>query len=346
MLKNLTGAKLGIFIFLGSTLLVIGIFLLGNKESLFRPTFTVKAYFKNIEGLRNGAPVRLGGIDVGSVKNIEIVKDTTGKVEVTMRLHNEVQRFIRKDTKASIETEGLVGNKVVVLEIGSATADLIEEGGTIQAKDPIGFGAVIEETQGIMGYTKEMTKNMADLFERINKGEGTIGKILTDDKLYFQATELTKRADQSLGAIIIELEKVSQIFKTLGSGVSEVITNVNQAVIEVDTIIEGVSKGRGLLGQVLVEGTKYDSLFTNTMSEIQKTSVEARIAASRLSENMEALKHNWLFKSYFEDRGYWDKAEYEDQINSSLRELDEKIKIIDQRIETLKRLEEKASINK
>ena len=346
MFKNLTGAKLGIFIFLGSTLLVIGIFLLGNKESLFRPTFTVKAYFKNIEGLRNGAPVRLGGIDVGSVKNIEIVKDTTGKVEVTMRLHNEVQRFIRKDTKASIETEGLVGNKVVVLEIGSATADLIEEGGTIQAKDPIGFGAVIEETQGIMGYTKEMTKNMADLFERINKGEGTIGKILTDDKLYFQATELTKRADQSLGAIIIELEKVSQIFKTLGSGVSEVITNVNQAVIEVDTIIEGVSKGRGLLGQVLVEGTKYDSLFTNTMSEIQKTSVEARISASRLSENMEALKHNWLFKSYFEDRGYWDKAEYEDQINSSLRELDEKIKIIDQRIETLKRLEEKASINK
>ena len=346
MFKNLTGAKLGIFIFLGSTLLVIGIFLLGNKESLFRPTFTVKAYFKNIEGLRNGAPVRLGGIDVGSVKNIEIVKDTTGKVEVTMRLHNEVQRFIRKDTKASIETEGLVGNKVVVLEIGSATADLIEEGGAIQAKDPIGFGAVIEETQGIMGYTKEMTKNMADLFERINKGEGTIGKILTDDKLYFQATELTKRADQSLGAIIIELEKVSQIFKTLGSGVSEVITNVNQAVIEVDTIIEGVSKGRGLLGQVLVEGSKYDSLFTNTMSEIQKTSVEARIAASRLSENMEALKHNWLFKSYFEDRGYWDKAEYEDQINSSLRELDEKIKIIDQRIETLKRLEEKASINK
>ena len=346
MFKNLTGAKLGIFIFLGSTLLVIGIFLLGNKESLFRPTFTVKAYFKNIEGLRNGAPVRLGGIDVGSVKNIEIVKDTTGKVEVTMRLHNEVQRFIRKDTKASIETEGLVGNKVVVLEIGSATADLIEEGGTIQAKDPIGFGAVIEETQGIMGYTKEMTKNMADLFERINKGEGTIGKILTDDKLYFQATELTKRADQSLGAIIIELEKVSQIFKTLGSGVSEVITNVNQAVIEVDTIIEGVSKGRGLLGQVLVEGSKYDSLFTNTMSEIQKTSVEARISASRLSENMEALKHNWLFKSYFEDRGYWDKAEYEDQINSSLRELDEKIKIIDQRIETLKRLEEKASINK
>lgn len=346
MLKNLTGAKLGIFIFIGSTLLVIGIFLLGNKESLFRPTFTVKAYFKNIEGLRNGAPVRLGGIDVGSVKNIEIVKDTTGKVEVSMRLQNEIQRFIRKDTKASIETEGLVGNKVVILEIGSTTAEPVNEGGVIQSKDPLGFAAVIDETQGIMSYTKEMTKNMADIVAKINKGEGTIGKILTDEKLYYQATELTKRADQSLYAVITELEKVSEIFKNLGSGVSEVIGNVNRVVIEVDTIIHDVSKGRGMLGQVLLENSKYDSLFTSTMSEIQKTSVDARLAASRLSENMEALKHNWLFKSYFEERGYWDKAEYEDQINSSLRELNEKIKFIDQRIETLKQLEEKASVNK
>ena len=346
MIKDLSGAKLGIFIFIGSALLVIGIFLLGNKEALFRPTFTVKAYFSNIEGLRNGAPVRLGGIDVGSVKNIEIVKDTTGRVEVSMRLVNEIQRFIRKDTRASIETEGLVGNKVVILEIGSSTADLIEEGGTIQSKDPVGFGAVIQETQGIMGYTKEMTKNMAEIVEKINKGQGTIGKILTDENLYDQATQLTKRADQSLGAVITELEKVSEIFKGLGNGVNEVIANVNRVVIEVDTIISDVSKGRGMLGQVLLEGGKYDSLFTFTMSEVQKTSIDARVAASRLSENMEALKHNWLFKSYFEERGYWDKSEYEDQINSNLRELDEKIKIIDQKIETLNRLEEKDSVNK
>jgi len=346
MIKDLSGAKLGIFIFIGSALLVIGIFLLGNKEALFRPTFTVKAYFSNIEGLRNGAPVRLGGIDVGSVKNIEIVKDTTGRVEVSMRLVNEIQRFIRKDTRASIETEGLVGNKVVILEIGSSTADLIEEGGTIQSKDPVGFGAVIQETQGIMGYTKEMTKNMAEIVEKINKGQGTIGKILTDENLYDQATQLKKRADQSLGAVITELEKVSEIFKGLGNGVNEVIANVNRVVIEVDTIISDVSKGRGMLGQVLLEGGKYDSLFTFTMSEVQKTSIDARVAASRLSENMEALKHNWLFKSYFEERGYWDKSEYEDQINSNLRELDEKIKIIDQKIETLNRLEEKDSVNK
>lgn len=344
MLKSLTGAKLGIFIFIGSTLLVVGIFLLGNKEALFSPTFTVQAYFNNIEGLRNGAPVRLGGIDVGSVKNIEIVKDTTGRVKVSLRLLKDIQRFIRKDTKASIETEGLVGNKVVILQIGSSTADLIEDGGTIQSKEPIGFAAVIDETQGIMSYTKEMTRNMSEIFEKINKGQGTVGKILTDEKLYNQATELTKRADQSLSSIIAELEKVSEIFKGLGSGVSEVISNVNKAVVQVDTIIAEVKQGRGMLGQVLLEGSRYDSIFTATMLDIQKTSSDARLAASRLAENMEALKHNWLFKSYFEERGYWDKAEFEERINSSLNQLDEKIKLIDKRIEVLKQLEEKVSV--
>ena len=97
MFKNLANAKLGIFIFLGSTLLVILIFLLGNKDQLFTSTFTVKAYFKNTEGLRNGASVRFGGIDVGAVKGIRITNDTTGRVEVSMRIVDDVNRFIKKD---------------------------------------------------------------------------------------------------------------------------------------------------------------------------------------------------------------------------------------------------------
>lgn len=96
MSNNLANAKLGIFIFLGSTLLVVLIFLLGNKDQLFTSTFTLKAYFKNTEGLRNGASVRFGGIDIGAVKDIQILNDTTGRVEITMRIKEEVKRFIKK----------------------------------------------------------------------------------------------------------------------------------------------------------------------------------------------------------------------------------------------------------
>jgi len=77
------------------------------------------------------------------------------------------------------------------------------------------------------------------------------------------------------------------------------------------------------------------------MHNIEVTAQEAKLAASRLAENMEALKHNWLFKSYFEERGYWDKATYENEIDKRLKLLDAKIKMLDNRIQTLKSLESK-----
>ena len=86
MLKNLEGARLGIFVFIGTVLIVLSIFLIGNRESLFVSSITVKAYFKTVEGLRNGAPVRMSGYDIGSVKSISLASDTTGRVVVNMRI--------------------------------------------------------------------------------------------------------------------------------------------------------------------------------------------------------------------------------------------------------------------
>ncbi len=339
MAKKTSTVKLGIFIFLGITILVIAIFMLGGKEQLFSSTFNVKAYFKTVQGLKNGATVRLSGIDVGTVKNIRIVNDTTGRVEVTMSIKDDVARFIRTDTRATIETEGLVGNKVVVLEIGTASAELVKEGGTIRTKEPMSFSAVIEETQGVMQYTKQMTKDLSEIVSRVNRGEGSIGKLLVDDELYTDATDLTKQADKSLQSITGEFDKVTELFNNLGVGVRNVVTNVDSTVADLDSIITAVKEGKGILGEMLVNGSPFDSTFRQTLSNIEKTTADARLASSRLAENMEALKHNWLFKSYFEERGYWDKAEYEDEISSKLKELDEKIKLIDRRIEELKALE-------
>jgi phospholipid/cholesterol/gamma-HCH transport system substrate-binding protein len=339
MAKKTSNVKIGIFIFLGITILVIAIFMLGGKEQLFSSTFSVKAYFKTVQGLKSGATVRLSGIDVGTVRNVEIVNDTTGRVEVTMKIKEDVARFIRTDTKATIETEGLVGNKVVVLEIGSASAEQVHEGGTIRTKEPMSFSAVIEETQGVMQYTKQMTKDLSEIISRVNRGEGSIGKLLVDDELYTDATNITKQADKSLQSITGEFDKVTQLFDNLGKGVQSVVTRVDSTVADLDVVISGVKEGRGIIGEMLVTGSPFDTTFKATLRNIQKTSEDARLAASRLAENMEALKHNWLFKSYFENRGYWDKAEFEDDIDSKMQELDKKIKMLDDRIEELKSLE-------
>lgn len=339
MKGGLSGAKLGIFIFIGSTLLVIGIFMLGNKEALFKPTFLVKAYFHNVEGLRNGAPVKLSGIDAGAVQDIKVVGDTVSSIEVTMRLLKEIEHFIRVDTQAEIQTEGLVGNKFVSLKIGESSSELVGDGGVILAKEPVSFADIIQETQGIMGYTKEMTKNLSDIINRINAGEGTVGKIFTDDALYYAATDLTRSADKSLTAITTELNVITEQYKSLGVSVASAVENINRVVVGVDTLLNNASQGHGVLGSLLVEGTSADSNFQSLILNLKEISEESKTAATSLSENMEALKHNWLFKNYFEERGYWDASEYEEEIDRKTKELDEKIDLLNRKIDELKSLE-------
>lgn len=341
MSNNLANAKLGIFIFLGSTLLVILIFLLGNKDQLFTSTFTIKAYFKNTEGLRNGASVRFGGIDIGAVKSIKIIADTTGRVEVSMRVKEDVKRFIKKDSRASIETEGLVGNKVVMISMGSPNADEITEGGTILSKEPLSFSDIVYETQGIMAYTKEMTKNLSEIVYKVNQGEGTIGRILNDDELYKAATNLTNTADKNLNSITSDMREVLALFDNLGKGVEDVVANVNKIVGRVDTVLAGVSEGKGLLGSLVSEKGKEGKTLNQILDNLVVVTEDAKTSASRLAENMEALKHNWLFKSYFEERGYWDKEEFENQLDEKILELNDKIKLLDEKIQELKSIENK-----
>lgn len=337
--KTLANAKLGIFIFLGSSLLVIGIFLLGNKDQLFASTFTVKAYFENIEGLRNGAPVRFGGIDVGAVKEIKILDDLSGRVEVSMRIKTDIKRFIRENSVATIETEGLVGNKIVMLTMGGENFEPIQEGGTIQSREPLGFAAVIEETQGILSYTKEMTKDLSEVMDKINRGEGTIGRILNDEELYNAATDLTKSADHSLTNLTDDLKNVIVLFDRLGGGVENVVNNINKVIADIDSMMNGVQQGKGLMGSLLTDKGREAASLNQILDNIVQVTEETKLGASRLAENMEALKHNWLFKSYYENRGYWDKAEFETELDSKILELDEKIKVLDEKIKELKSLE-------
>jgi len=341
MSNKLANAKLGIFIFLGSTLLVILIFLLGNKDQLFTSTFTIKAYFKNTEGLRNGASVRFGGIDIGAVKSIKILPDTTGRVEVSMRVKEDVKRFIKKDSRASIETEGLVGNKVVMIAMGTPTAEEITDGGTILSVEPLNFSDIVLETQGIMAYTKEMTKNLAEIVYKVNQGEGTIGRILNDDQLYKAATNLTNTADKNLNSITTDMREVLSLFDNLGKGVEDVVKNVNKIVGRVDTVLAGVSEGKGLLGSLVSEKGKEGKTLNQILENLVVVTEDAKTSASRLAENMEALKHNWLFKSYFEERGYWDKEEFENQLDEKILELNDKIKLLDDKIIELKSIENK-----
>lgn len=341
-MKNISNFRLGIFVVIGSALLVLAIFLVGNKESLFSSTFNVKAYFNTIEGLRSGAPVRLSGIDVGSVTNIKIVGDTTGAVEVTMRLRTEISQFIKTDTRATIETEGLVGNKVIMLTAGTPNAAPILDGGVIQTRDPLGFAAIIAETQGTMFYIKEMTKDLSEIINKVNEGEGSVGKLINNNELYNQAINLTNNADKSLSALTTKLEELSTVITDLSSGVDGVLKNVDNVVVEIDNFVSNINQGKGMLGKLVSESAGIDIAVDSVLSNLVSMTEQANLGITRFAENMEALKHNWLFKSYFEQRGYFNQNPKEEtQINLRLKELNEKSELLEKQTKELKQLENK-----
>ncbi|MCU7492015.1 MAG: MlaD family protein [Bacteroidota bacterium] len=339
MLKNFTGARLGLFVFLGTALLVTAIFLIGGRESLFQSTFTIKAMFATVEGLRTGAPVRLSGINVGSVSEIEIANDTTGRVVVTMRVNSDIKNFIRKDTRATIETEGLVGNKIVVLTVGTTAYEIVKDGGFVRSKSPVSIAEIIAESQGTLNYLKDITKDFSEIVSKINNGEGTIGKIVNDDELYNSATQITKSADRSLNTITTKLNEISDIVKNTTGDFQKIISDLDNTILKVDNVVDNVRQGKGLLGQLVSDKSTYSDSVKAIVKNLTATTEQVKVGASRFSENMEALKHNWLFKSYFEERGYWDANEYEKNIDSKLSEIKEKTRTLDQKIKELKSLE-------
>ncbi|MGK9475335.1 MlaD family protein [Melioribacter sp. OK-6-Me] len=340
MLKNLEGARLGLFIFIGTVLLVISIFLIGNRENLFTSTIEIRTYFDQIEGLKPGAPVRLSGYDIGSVSNISLVGGKDGNVEVVMRIDNDLVHFIRLDSEASIETEGLVGKKIVTISPGSADQPVIKNGGIIKSKNPLNLSVIMEQTESTISYLKDLTKDLAEIVAKVNKGEGTIGKIVNDDRLYESAVSITKNADRSLTQVTKRLTDVSDIIVEMTGSIKSIISNVDSAIYDVKRVVDKVDRGEGVLG-VLVSDQKMADSLKQVISNLTRTSDEARMATSSLYENMEALKHNWLFKGYFEERGYWNKVEYEKEIEKRIEELKRQNQLLDMKIKELLELEKK-----
>lgn len=345
MLKQLEGARLGIFIFLGTVMLVLSIFLLGNKEKLFSSTIEIKTYFNQIEGLKPGAPVRLSGYDVGSVQSISLESGSNGRVEVTLNIDIGLKKFIRIDSQAAVETEGLVGKKIVTIAPGSPNKPEIESGGVIPSKNPVNVSAIIEESQAIMSNIKALSNEFSEVFAKINNGEGSIGKLVNSDDLYNSTVSLTQSADKSLNVITKRLDEISDIIVSTSGGIKKVIDQVDATIVDARKLLKKVDDGEGALGKLIGDKKMADSMET-VITNLTKTSEYAKYATVSFAENMEALKHNWLFKNYFEQRGYWSQTDYEKALNSQIDELKKQQSILEVKMKELNELEIKLKSDK
>ena len=164
--------KLGIFISLGIAVFIFGIYFIGERQQLFRSSFRVSGIFKDVGGLQAGSNVRFSGINVGTVDNINIVSDTSVKVEVL--IDENTRKFIKKDAMASIGSDGLMGNKILIIAPGTGGKMEIENNDTIATVQPINMDDIMISLKTTIDNTSHITGDLSRITGTIQSGNGTI----------------------------------------------------------------------------------------------------------------------------------------------------------------------------
>ena len=197
--------RLGLFIVVGITLFLLAIFIIGKQKNLFDPVFKLTAKFENVSGLQVGSAIRFSGINVGTVDNIEIINDSMVKVD--MLLKKEVQKFIRSDSKAGIGSEGIIGDKLIVISQGNPKSALAKDGQLILSQEPIETDAIMRSLETTVGNAAVATSEIGEILQKINRGDGTLGRLIQDksmannlDKTLVNLKNSTKSLDENMEA--------------------------------------------------------------------------------------------------------------------------------------------------
>ncbi|HWQ32065.1 MAG TPA: MlaD family protein [Blastocatellia bacterium] len=256
---------LGMFIFAALLIFGVAVFMVGDRQFVFSRTYPLKSTFDNVAGLETGAAVRSGGVRVGTVDDIRLPQRSGEKVVVEMKLEESTRHIIKKDSVASIETEGLLGNKYVAISFGSQNAEPVRDWDMLAGQPPMDFS--------------DLAKRMNDVAEKTSEVLDSARGVM----------------DKASGAV----------------------DNVDAMTANLKSVSAKINRGEGTIGALINDRQVYQSLNAATQ-DIRQTMAAARTGVVSFQENMEALKHNWFFRGFFRDRGYFDASELEEHIIAEL----------------------------
>lgn len=170
--------KLGMFITVGLFLFVCAIYYIGKKQQMFNSTFRLNGIFKDVRGLQVGNNVRFSGIDVGVVEDMEIVTDSS--VRVSLVLDESTRKFIKKNAKATIGSDGLMGNKILVIIPGTSDQKIIQDNDYISTTVPVNVDDILAKLQVTGENAAKITGDLSAIMDNIRAGKGTVGKLFMD----------------------------------------------------------------------------------------------------------------------------------------------------------------------
>jgi len=173
--------RLGLFVTGGLALFVITVFIIGKQKNLFNPVFNLTTTFYNVSGLQVGNNIRFSGINVGTVDNISIINDSTVKVNMVIR--KNVKQFIKSDCEVAIGSEGIIGDRLLIITQGSTNASEVKDGQHLSSIEPVETDAIMASLKVTASNTEIITQQLAEIMLKINNGNGTLGRLLQDSTM-------------------------------------------------------------------------------------------------------------------------------------------------------------------
>lgn len=314
----------GIFALLGLLLLVGAVFIFGSKQNMFSSTFTLKARFASADGLRSGALVMMNGVKVGAVKLVELRMDTATYVYSEMEIEAEFKPLIRRSASALVSQVGLIGDKIVELSSGDLNDPEVIAGAYVRSGTPPNYFAVLEDARKVVKNAESVTASLDTLFYRFQRGEGTIGRLLTDDAIYTSLLRVSQATEQTL-------QTTNSQLTAIGGTLQRASGNVDQLTTEGRRLVNDIGSGKGSLGALLYDRSLYDSLEA-VMGTLNRTAGEIGSAGREFATNMRGLRSNWLVGGLFgggEEEA--DRESREREFDIQRREIERERRLLDER---------------
>lgn len=303
-------AAVGAFVIAGVLLFALGLFYIGDRRMLFDRSVEIYTEFANVAGLEDGAKVRVGGMDGGEVESIRVPANPSARFRVKLRIREDLHQLIRIDSIASIQTDGLVGNKFVQIEAGTDQAQVVPALGTIPSREAFELS--------------EMLQRMSD----------------TVDLIRTSIVDLKSGVDAALASVTDTANEAQDLMNDVGAEAREIMASAQKVSRDINAIVSGVREGKGTVGKLLADDALYSNVkkisqdaekavanlreaseeakgavadlrgdngpLKGVTGDLHQTLASARDAMQDLAESTEALKHNFLFRGYFNRRGYFD----------------------------------------
>ena len=241
--------KVGLTVLAATVTLAVLIFLMSGTGGLFTSKIKLKSYFDNANGLREGAPVRLAGVDIGNVTNILVVRDRTRQltpVEVTMKVSTRYLFNLRKDSLTLLSTAGVLGETYIDIDSSQSKGPQAQDGDVLPSREVPDFSDMVRSGQGTLQNMDALLKRLDRIVAFVESGQGSVGKLLYDPTLY---DRLNATVNEFQGLV----NQVAQGKGTLGKLFSneELYQKANATVDKLNLVIDDINAGKGSAGKFL-----------------------------------------------------------------------------------------------